>query len=150
MTYSNPLAQKDYQHRWYRDVVVGRRDEWFKRNGPCKHCGSWENLELDHVDPSQKESHSVWSWTDIRRDLELKKCQPLCRNCHQKKTNEENKRADVWDVFRKHGPEGTEWCNGHKAFISRGLFSPKYVRWNGVHEYCRECRNKGNKIGKSL
>lgn len=63
-----------------------RREAWFKENGPCRHCGSWNDLELDHIDPSEKEHHAIWSWSDERREAELKKCQPLCYGCHKKKT----------------------------------------------------------------
>jgi 5-methylcytosine-specific restriction endonuclease McrA len=62
------------------------RAEWFAANGPCKQCASEENLELDHKNPEEKVSHSVWSWEPRRRELELKKCQVLCRNCHRVKT----------------------------------------------------------------
>jgi 5-methylcytosine-specific restriction endonuclease McrA len=63
------------------------RAEWFAANGPCQKCRSSENLELDHVNPKEKVSHTVWSWTPARRSLELKKCQVLCRRCHRAKTS---------------------------------------------------------------
>lgn len=62
------------------------RAQWFKENGPCRECQSWERLELDHTNPDQKVSHTVWSWSKERRELELRKCQPLCYKCHKKKT----------------------------------------------------------------
>lgn len=64
------------------------REAWFRENGPCKTCGSADNLELDHIDPKLKVSHAVWSWSQKRRDLELSKCQALCRRCHKLKTAE--------------------------------------------------------------
>lgn len=66
------------------------RDEWFAANGPCQKCGSKEKLELDHINPEDKVSHSVWSWTPERRRLELNKCQALCRPCHREKTSIQN------------------------------------------------------------
>ena len=62
------------------------RENWFAANGPCQKCGSEQNLELDHVNPKEKVSHSVWSWSPRRRELELGKCQVLCRKCHRAKT----------------------------------------------------------------
>lgn len=62
------------------------RAEWFAANGPCRECGSTDNLELDHIDRKDKVSHTVWSWAPKRRQLELIKCQPLCRRCHRKKS----------------------------------------------------------------
>lgn len=62
------------------------RKEWLQEHGPCVECNSWEDLELDHKDPSTKISHSVWSWSIERRLKELEKCQVLCRECHLNKT----------------------------------------------------------------
>lgn len=63
-----------------------RRRDWLRRNGPCRICGSWENLEVDHIDPDMKVDHKVWAWSVNRRLAELAKCQVLCRDCHKKKT----------------------------------------------------------------
>ncbi len=51
-------------------------------------CGSWNDLELDHINPETKVSHNIWSWSEKRRIKELKKCQPLCFGCHKKKSSE--------------------------------------------------------------
>lgn len=64
------------------------RKEWFKNHGPCVDCGSTENLELDHVDPLQKESHTVWLWEKTRREKELAKCVARCHTCHVKRHRE--------------------------------------------------------------
>jgi 5-methylcytosine-specific restriction endonuclease McrA len=83
MGYLDPEAQRKYQREWR----ALRRAEWF--NGKkCVECGSTQNLELDHIDPSKKVTHNVWSWSKKRRDAELGKCQALCDVCHQKKTIE--------------------------------------------------------------
>jgi hypothetical protein len=58
----------------------------------CAVCGSTKRLELDHIDPSKKKGHSVWSWSEKSRQEELAKCQPLCYVCHLKKTVEMLKR----------------------------------------------------------
>lgn len=47
-------------------------------------------MEVDHIDPDSKVSHTVWSWTPKRRELELSKCQVLCRKCHRRKTSMRN------------------------------------------------------------
>lgn len=73
---------RGYQLRW----VKNRRSAWLTQNGPCRDCGSDQNLELDHIDPSQRVSHRVWSWSEERRLAELSKCQVLCRVCHLVKT----------------------------------------------------------------
>ena len=75
--------------------------DWFAANGPCRECGSADHMELDHVEPGMKVSHTVWSWTPMRRELELKKCQALCRSCHRKKTSSEHKPGSVFIAKRK-------------------------------------------------
>ena len=75
--------------RAYAKMKKARAD-WFAANGPCQKCSSKEKLELDHINPEEKVSHTVWSWTPMRRELELKKCQVLCRPCHREKTSTQN------------------------------------------------------------
>lgn len=78
--------KREYARNWIRR----RRDAWFRANGPCVDCGSWERLELDHENPADKIAHAVWSWSEPRRLAELAKCKPRCKSCHQKKTAREN------------------------------------------------------------
>lgn len=73
------------QWRWLKR----RRDTWFAENGPCVKCGSSIDLELDHIDPTLKINHNVWSWADERRLAELAKCQVLCHLCHKAKSDRE-------------------------------------------------------------
>jgi len=81
-----PYKDPEEHRRKNRERSTARRVKWFIENGPCKHCGSWDDLELDHIDPATKIDHKIWSWTDLRREEELKKCQPLCYDCHKAKT----------------------------------------------------------------
>jgi 5-methylcytosine-specific restriction endonuclease McrA len=80
---------KAYQNRW----LANRRAEWIKANGPCKHCGTWENLEVDHINPVKKkyEISRIWSRKKSFRERELAKCQVLCKLCHLKKSAEESR-----------------------------------------------------------
>lgn len=82
MGYKDSEKQSAYQAEWLRR----RRDAWFAEHGPCVNCGSTDRLELDHIDPFAKISHSVWSWRKDRRDAELAKCQVLCHECHAAKS----------------------------------------------------------------
>lgn len=81
MPIKDPNARREYQRAW----MAERRAEFFKGKC-CKVCGKTDKLELDHVDPKQKVSHNIWSWSDSRRNAELAKCQVLCFDCHKKKT----------------------------------------------------------------
>jgi len=85
MPYKDKDRQKEYQNTWMQK----RRIKWLEENGPCKKCGSWNDLQVDHVDPDKKVTHRVWSWSKERRDKELAKCQSLCCKCHKQKTKDQ-------------------------------------------------------------
>lgn len=77
------------------------RAQWIAEHGPCQQCGSTENLEIDHIDPKTKNpvlqykigqtsaKQKIWNLDKKRRELELAKCQVLCKPCHIIKTREE-------------------------------------------------------------
>lgn len=77
-------AKREYQRRW----VAERKAAYFA-DKVCVRCDSVERLRLDHVDPTQKVSHRIWSWSVARREVELAKCQVLCDPCHKIKTKEQ-------------------------------------------------------------
>ncbi len=85
-----PYKDKEKQNRYQNNRLKTRRMNWLNENGPCAKCGSSENLEVDHIDPSMKETHNIWSWSEERRNVELAKCQVLCAKCHGIKTGKEN------------------------------------------------------------
>jgi hypothetical protein len=74
---------KNYQKNWLRK----RKSEYFA-NKSCVKCNSTERLELDHIDPSKKITHSIWSRNQKFRDEELLKCQILCYKCHKEKSKQ--------------------------------------------------------------
>ena len=80
---------KAYHKKWYNEVVKPRRKAFFF-NKKCEKCGSSDELELHHVDPSTKLSHNIWSWSEESRNKEVEKCIVLCRSCHQKYHKEKN------------------------------------------------------------
>lgn len=82
MPYKDIEKKREYQRKWY----VKRRYDWLAENGPCVMCGSTIQLEVDHINPLEKVSHKVWSWTKVKREEELSKCQVLCKFCHLEKT----------------------------------------------------------------
>src|ERR1035437_10787205 len=83
MPYKSTEERREYARLW----IARRRAAWFE-DKTCVVCGSTESLELHHVDPSKKVSHRVWSWSKIRRDAELAKCEVRCENHHKKITAE--------------------------------------------------------------
>jgi hypothetical protein len=78
-------ARRVYMRNYQRSWVARRRADWLQENGPCLWCGSWEKLEIDHVDPALKVTHQIWSWSGPRREGELTKCRVLCYACHKKR-----------------------------------------------------------------
>lgn len=105
MPYKDPekrrLAQKEYGKRWYEKnrtkhiagVNKGRRDrrsKWleFKRDLKCTHCGAQHPAIIDfhHVvrDGEYRAVNKLVSAGNYNGAMEeIKKCIPLCANCHR-------------------------------------------------------------------
>ncbi len=77
--------RREYMRKYQSQWIQKRRKEYLAGKA-CVNCGSLERLEIDHIDPKQKVSHRVWSWSESRRIIELQKCQILCHSCHKEKT----------------------------------------------------------------
>ncbi len=88
----------------YRTEKAARnRSDWISKNGPCKHCGSTDNLQVDHIDPKTKDvnlSRKLFFVSKQRMESELLKCQVLCKPCHHKKSCFELPNNGQWI----HGP----------------------------------------------
>jgi hypothetical protein len=57
--------------------------------GRCRRCGSVDQLEIDHIDPSSKTydvARILGSASKNRLMSEVVKCQLLCSACHQHKS----------------------------------------------------------------
>jgi len=69
----------------------------------CVICENTENLEVDHINNLEKSFDVTrafsYKWSTI--ELELKKCQLLCKSCHLEKTRKEPKynKADDDYIF---------------------------------------------------
>lgn len=94
-----PFKDKDRNRAYQAARLARRRADWFNDNGPCKGCGSLENLELHHINPNEKVEHRIWSWSWERIEKETKKCQVLCVDCHMLETRLQKARA------AKHGTQ---------------------------------------------
>lgn len=103
MAYKDPDKQREYQ----RLRVARRRQEWINQNGPCVKCGSWIDLEIDHIDPSLKTYNvsQIWSRKQEIVDSELAECQVLCSTHHQEKTTSEQttKQHRTYAMRNQHG-----------------------------------------------
>lgn len=117
-----PYTDKAKQAKYQRDRAARLKAEWLRENGPCCHCGSTERLEVDHIDPSTKVSHNVWSWNPIRRAEELKKCQVLCKSCHKEKSDNAMKIAvphGTHSGYSHHGCRCVNCCDAHREYNRR-------------------------------
>lgn len=101
-----PYKDIEARRKWQRENNQRRRQEWLIQNGPCVECKSTVGLQVDHKDRSTKASHKVWSWSEARRNEELAKCQVLCKDCHQKKTNLENNKPIQHGTHTGHAGRG--------------------------------------------
>jgi hypothetical protein len=139
-----PYKDKNKQSAYQLERQHRIRAAWFRIHGKCVRCGSKENLELDHIDPSKKITHRVWSWAPERRKAELVKCQSLCKICHKKKTSQDKKLLDINAHLRIKAPNGMAWCNGqndgHFAPISE--FGKNKSKRNGLSNECKKCRRQ--------
>jgi hypothetical protein len=97
------------QRRW----ITRRRQAWLAANGPCAKCGSWENLEIDHIDPAQKTADVslIWSRAESYRLAELAKCQVLCKPCHREKSIAEGSLRPLTHGTRKRYEDGGCRCD---------------------------------------
>jgi len=136
MPFASKEDKREYQLAW----IKARREEWINENGPCKRCGSKENLEVDHKDKSSKgfAVASVWSLakTNPKRINELAKCQVLCKTCHALKNNDENYNRSV--------PHGTG--SGYTYHHCRCDLCKEYKRlYDRQYRATQNLTNKTNK-----
>lgn len=142
MAFDRKQYLREYQKKWYREIVASRRKKWFEENGPCHQCGSWENLELDHIDRTTKVHHVIWTWSEQRREDELKKCQPLCHDCHKKKSVAECFDSGVYGANKKRIVDGKAWCGKCCSWLDTDNFNRDMHTATGLYGVCKDCRRK--------
>ena len=119
----------------------------------CAHCGSTDNIQFDHIDPETKSWDILTEWSKaLRLQLEeVKKCQPLCKDCHKIKSDEYQTRSCVDNKFAKRGcdcdlcgdrriREVRDWQRGkvEYSFRVRGTPYEKKRRPNSTPSSCGE------------
>lgn len=79
-SYMNEYMKKRYRQRMDRAIDI--------LGGKCVECGTTDNLQLDHVDPTTKtyDFNKIWNRSLDVFDAELEKAQLLCKEHHQAKT----------------------------------------------------------------
>lgn len=108
---------RERQRQLQRDHYHKKKEYLLENVGRvCVSCGSTKNIEFDHIMPrtsSEKEKQTklrtgntsgniIWnkrpssmSWECIKK--EIKNLQPLCKDCHRKKSNAQLSAA--WELF---------------------------------------------------
>lgn len=91
-------AKREYACLW----IANRRKAFFS-DKTCKTCGASDKLELHHRDPALKVSHRIWSWSKLRRDVEISKCDVLCTVCHMEETKKKFTKLvhGAWNAYDK-------------------------------------------------
>ena len=100
--------------------------------GCCRHCGSSDNLEFDHIVASEK-------WFNITKAItrsvpeevilhELEKCQLLCNRCHILKTLVDNGKAQhgTGGMYRHHRCR-CDLCRQRNAQYTREYAERKHL-----------------------
>jgi hypothetical protein len=88
----NEVPTNEYMAEYMLRRYHERRKEALEiLGGRCSNCKTTKRLEIDHVDRTKKSFNisQMWSVSRARFLAELKKCQLLCRLCHQDKTTRE-------------------------------------------------------------
>ena len=101
---------------WHLNAYHSKRAGFVEDlGGLCAHCGGSDNLEFDHIEPELK-SFNIgarlrgYPVEEIKE--ELKKCQLLCRSCHQKKSKKEGDLARGW-TNKSRLVHGSAWTYKH-------------------------------------
>ena len=81
---------KEYMRKYMLNRYYEKRNEFIILfGGKCIKCGSTEELEFDHIDPSTKQFNISDAWKFNNRNeklqIELDKVQLLCSSCHKEK-----------------------------------------------------------------
>jgi hypothetical protein len=92
---------QELQREWYqrnKEIVLEKQKNLYftlreqiieNLGGKCRCCSSTENLEFNHIDPLIKVTEA--SYLHIMKKNEWKKCELLCKKCHRKYSNAENR-----------------------------------------------------------
>jgi len=158
---NNRLNEK-YLDRKYRKHQLRNIEiiNSFKSN-PCYICShqyDLHNMQIDHIDPSNK-LYNICSLKSCRLNillLELEKCKPICALCHRKKSIEEQLEGK-YNIERPKNNKikeklfhDIEWnikeCSKCHHIKNFNEFSKKNNSKDGLEYICKDCCNILKKI----
>lgn len=145
---STPVAGTDAYNAYMRTYLRRRyaeRRSWAiaQLGGVCCRCGSTEDLELDHINRSEKLFEVSLAVYKRRLDdpellAELRKCQVLCTRCHTKKSVAER------SVEHGGGLSGKRNC---KCELCRAKMR-QYMTAKGYNNNANRCRKRNCSCAK--
>lgn len=97
-----PIKDLEARRAYAREWAMERRREQMEGRS-CEWCGSTEDLEFHHRDPSQKVAHKFRTWSRERAAVEIAKCIVLCSDCHHR-GHAEARRVEA-ELRNPHGTE---------------------------------------------
>lgn len=121
--------------------------------GKCNICKSTEDLQLDHINPSDKSfnlAKALSSWSIERIRPELDKCQILCSECHKAKTRKDLAEKFGQREFWEHGTlTGYKYCKCNECKSARAEYMREYRKTHPRKQVriLRGALDKSNKIG---
>ena len=104
--------------------------------GKCALCGSIENLEFDHIDPSTKIDcvTSMHSFSQKRFEAEIDKCQLLCSLCHKEKNLMD---LNVVSAKTTHGTISSyRYCKCDLCRKAKSLYNKEYKSRKKTMKLC--------------
>lgn len=87
MPYKDPETRQRFMRQYQLEWMWRRRLTWILENGPCRWCGSCNNLSVSFRNPATKTMKvaAIWSRNDEKRAEILADCEVLCDRCHKRK-----------------------------------------------------------------
>lgn len=107
------------------------RAEWIdKLGGQCVNCGNREDLNFDHIVAEDKEydiAKILSSHSKKKVELEMTKCQILCKPCHITKSVSE---GDIYSVEHGGGISGKKNCRCELCRPLKNAYSKEWKKKN--------------------
>ena len=139
MPHKDRETNNEYMRKYILQKYIKRMAQAHDLLGnKCVKCGSLENLEIDHIDPTTK-NFSIGARaagvSEVKFLEEVKKCQLLCYTCYMEKTLSERGQLPVEG---RHGTITTyKKCRCEECRAAKAIYTKN-------HPYERRSRAKIN------